>query len=203
MRFMRTLRPALVAIGLMTFLTGLVYPLIVTGLGQLAFPDQANGSLVRDPDGAVRGSALVGQGFARPGYFWSRPSHAGAGWDAAASSGSNLGPLHPDLHRLVRERIAALRAADAALGGMASPPRPVPVDLVTASASGLDPHISPAAARFQVARVAAARGAPPGDVLALVRAHTRGPALGVLGEPTVDVLALNRALDSRWPLGPR
>jgi len=184
------IRPALVLLALLTLLTGVVYPLAVTGLARLLLPRQAAGSLVVR-DGRVLGSALVGQPFGAPGDFWGRPSATAAfPYDASASAGSNLGPLNPALADSVRARIAALRAADPGARG------PVPVDLVTASASGLDPDISPAAADYQVARVARARGLPTAEVRALVARTARGRTFGVLGEPRVDVLELNLALDS-------
>lgn len=184
------LRPALVLFLLLSLITGLLYPLAVTGLAQGLFPSQANGSLIVR-DGQVLGSALIGQPFADPKHFWSRPSATGdKPYDGANSAGSNLGPSNPALHAAVRSRIAALRAADP--GNTA----PVPVDLVTASASGLDPHISRAAADYQVARVARARGLPEARVRALVEAHSEGALLGFIGEPRVDVLQLNLALDS-------
>ncbi|MBU6466268.1 potassium-transporting ATPase subunit KdpC [Simplicispira hankyongi] len=188
---MKTLfRPALSLFILLTLITGLAYPLAVTGLAQLLFPSQANGSLVK-VNGVVVGSALIGQPFSQPGHFWSRPSAtAPDAYNAAASSGSNLGPSNPALTEAVAARIAALRAADP--GNNA----PVPVDLVTASASGLDPHISAAAADYQVSRVARARGLPAAQVRALVAQHTQGTLLGFLGEPRVNVLQLNLALDA-------
>lgn len=188
---MKTLfRPALSLFILLTLITGLAYPLAVTGLAQLLFPSQANGSLVK-VNGVVVGSALIGQPFSQPGHFWSRPSAtAPDAYNAAASSGSNLGPSNPVLTEAVAARIAALRAADP--GNNA----PVPVDLVTASASGLDPHISAAAADYQVSRVARARGLPAAQVRALVAQHTQGTLLGFLGEPRVNVLQLNLALDA-------
>lgn len=188
----RHVRPALLALVWLSLLTGLVYPLAVTGLAQVLFPSQANGSLLVQADGTVVGSALIGQPFDDPRYFWSRPSAtARMAYDGAASSGSNAGPLSDALLVAVRARVAALRAADP------GNPAPVPVDLATASASGLDPHISVAAAEYQTARVARVRGLPAADVRALVAASTRGRQLGVLGEPVVEVLALNLALDGR------
>jgi K+-transporting ATPase ATPase C chain len=187
---MRQLKPALLSLLLFTLLTGVAYPLAVTGVAQLVFPGQANGSLlVRD--GTVVGSELIGQPFDDPKYFWSRPSATGpVQYDGAASSGSNLGPLNDDLTAAIAARIVALRAEDP--GNTA----PVPIDLVTASGSGLDPHISPAAARYQAARVARARGLSDAAVLALVTDHTRPRQLGILGEPVVAVLPLNLALDA-------
>lgn len=183
-------RPALVLFVVLSLVTGLAYPLAVTGLAQVLFPDQANGSLVK-AKGVVVGSALIGQPFSQPGHFWSRPSATAPDpYNAAASSGSNLGPSNPALAEAVSARIAALRAADP--GNTA----PVPVDLVTASASGLDPHISRAAADYQVNRVARALGLPPQRVQALVAEHTEGTLLGFLGEPRVNVLRLNLALDA-------
>lgn len=185
----RQLLPALVMVGVFTILTGLVYPMAVTGLAQAAFPDKAEGSLVRQ-DGAVVGSRWIGQPFAEPRYFHPRPSAAGDGYDAAASSGSNKGPTNEEFLAEVAGRAAAYRdenglAEDAA----------VPVDAVTASASGLDPDISVANARLQARRVAAARGLPIQRVLGLVDDHTSGRGLGFLGEPAVNVLELNLALD--------
>jgi K+-transporting ATPase ATPase C chain len=180
-------------LALLTLVTGVVYPLAVTGVAQLAFPAQARGSLITR-DGAIVGSALVGQPFGDAKYFWSRPSATSpVPYNAGASSGSNQGPLNPALHDAVKARIEALRTADP------SAELAVPVDLVTASGSGLDPHISPAAAEYQVARVARARGAGVDELRALVAAHTEGRQLGFLGEPRVNVLELNLALDARWP----
>lgn len=184
------LRPALVLFALLSLLTGLAYPLAVTGIAQLLFPAQANGSLIVRDARAV-GSALIGQAFADPKHFWSRPSATSPmPYNAANSSGSNLGPLNPALADAVKARIEALRAADP--GNTA----PVPVDLVTTSASGLDPHISRAAADWQVARVARATGLPEAKVRELVERHTEQPLLGFIGEPRVHVLELNLALDA-------
>ena len=183
------LRPALVLFLLLTLLTGVIYPLVVTGIAKAAFPRQAAGSLV-EQGGKVVGSLLIGQSFSDPKHFWSRPSATSPGPNnAAGSSGSNLGPTNPALVDAVKGRIAALRAADP---GNAAP---VPIDLVTASASGLDPEISIAAARYQAARVARARGLPAERVLKLIDSLGEGTVLGFLGEPRVNVLALNLALD--------
>lgn len=186
---MAQLRPAFLMLVLMTALTGVVYPLAVTGVAQVVFPAQANGSLI-DANGKVVGSSLIGQPFDDPKYFWSRPSAtAPQVYNGAASSGSNYGPLNEALLDAVRDRIKALRDADP---GNA---RPIPIDLVTASASGLDPDVSPAAAYWQVPRVARARGLDPRQVEALVARHTTSRQLGVLGEARVEVLSLNLALD--------
>ncbi len=187
---LNSLKPALLMLALMTVLTGVAYPLLVTGVAQGLFPQQANGSQI-EKDGKVVGSALIGQPFSDPGYFWGRPSATGpVPYNAGASSGSNLGPTNPALADAVRARIAVLHAADP--GNTA----PIPVDLVTTSASGLDPHISPAAADYQVARVARARGMDAGAVAALVARYTEDRQFGVLGEPRVNVLQLNLALDT-------
>jgi potassium-transporting ATPase KdpC subunit len=184
------MRPALTMLLLLTVLTGLVYPLAVTGLAQLLFPDQANGSLIVR-EGRVIGSRLIGQYFDKPEYFWSRPSAtAPFPYNAAASGGSSLGPTNPVLIESVNARVAALRAADPGND------LPIPVDLVTASGSGLDPHISPAAAQYQAKRVARARGLDEAIVQALVTEHTEERQFKVLGERRVNVLQLNLALDA-------
>jgi len=184
-------RAAIVALAVLTVVTGIIYPLIVTGIAQTLFPSQANGSLIVK-DGKPVGSALIGQPFDDPKYFWGRPSATSPfAYNAGASSGSNLSPTNPDLVKAVQGRVDALRAADP--GNTA----PVPVDLVTASGSGLDPDISAAAALYQAPRVARARGLDPERVRELVARHTQGRSLGVLGEPRVNVLALNLALDGR------
>src|SRR5678815_321609 len=187
---MNELRPALVVFGLLSLLTGIAYPLVVTGIGQAAFHEQVNGSILQSGARAV-GSRLRGQPFSDPKYFWSRPSATGPQpYNGAVSSGSNQGPINPALQAAVRDRIAALRAADP------SNTAPVPVDLVTASGSGLDPHISPAAAEYQVPRVARAREMTEADVRKAVAAATDGRTFGILGEPRVNVLELNLALDA-------
>lgn len=184
------LRPALVLFFVFTLITGVAYPLLVTGAAQALFPAQASGSLILR-DGRPVGSALIGQNFSEPKHFWGRPSATGPmPYNAAASSGSNQGPLNPALTDAVKARVQALRDADP--GNTAA----VPVDLVTASASGLDPHISPAGARYQANRVAKARGLAPEKVLALVDAQVEQAWLGVLGEARVNVLKLNLALDA-------
>src|SRR5204863_5562753 len=187
---MSHLRAALVSLVILAGVTGVVYPVVVTAIAQIVFPRQANGSLIVK-DGKVLGSALIGQPFDDPKYFWGRPSATSPfGYNAASSSGSNLSPTNPALVKSVRERVDALRAADP--GNTA----PVPVDLVTASGSGLDPHISPAAAEFQLERVARVRGLPVERVRALVAAHTEGRTFGILGDPRVNVLDLNMDLDA-------
>lgn len=183
-------RPAAVLFLLLTLLTGVLYPLVTTGVAQALFPSQASGSLVVQ-DAKVVGSSLIGQNFTEAKHFWGRPSATGPmAYNASASGGSNLGPLNPALTDAVKARIEVLRAQDP--GNTA----PVPVDLVTASASGLDPHISPAAARYQVARVAKARGLSPERVQVIVDQQTEHPLAGFLGESQVNVLQLNLALNS-------
>ena len=185
-----TIRPALVLFVVLSALTGIAYPLVVTGVAGAVFPAQAAGSLVLK-DGKPVGSALIGQNFSDAGHFWGRPSATSPmAYNAGGSSGSNLGPLNPALTDAVKGRLQALRAADP--GNTAA----VPVDLVTASASGLDPHISLAAARYQAARVARVRQLPPEQVMALVDAHTDKPQVAFLGEARVNVLALNMALEA-------
>ena len=185
------IRPAIVSLLLFTLLTGLIYPLAVTGIAQVAFPYQANGSVISN-NGQKVGSALIGQDFSDPRYFWGRLSATGPmPYNAAASSGSNLGPTNPSLLTAVRARVDALHAADPANQAL------IPVDLVTASASGLDPQISPAAAEYQVARIARLRNITVDQVRQLVAQHTEGRQLGFLGEPRVNVLALNLALDQK------
>jgi K+-transporting ATPase ATPase C chain len=185
--FIRTqLRPAIAVLTILTVITGFLYPAAVTAIAQVAFPNQANGSFIV-VNGTTVGSSLIGQTFDEPKYFWGRPSAAGKGYDGTASAGSNLGPTNKALIDRISQSVDAMRAANG--GG------PVPVDLVTTSGSGLDPDISPAAAEYQVARVAAGRGLTPDVVRAAVARHTEQPALGFLGEARVHVLALNLDLD--------
>lgn len=186
-------RPAVTLFVLLTLLTGVAYPLVTTGIAKLAFPQQAAGSLI-EQNGQLRGSALIGQAFDQEKYFWSRPSATGPmAYNGGASSGSNLGPTNPALHAAFAARVAALKQAHPAQTGA------VPLDLVTASASGLDPHISPAAAQYQLERVAKARGMSVAQVAELVAQASQGKQWGVLGEPTVNVLQLNLALDAAKP----
>ena len=193
---MKNLITAILMTVVTTLLLGLIYPLAVTGLAQIIFPDKANGQLIKREDGTVIGSRLIGQPFSSPRYFHSRPSAATAnnpaGYDAGASSGSNYGPTNQKLIDRVRADVLKLQAEN--------PDQPVPIDLVTTSASGLDPHISPAAAEFQVPRVARERGMTVDEVRRIVAAHTEGRQFGFLGEPTVNVLELNLELDRRMPL---
>jgi K+-transporting ATPase ATPase C chain len=187
---LKELRPALTSFVLLTLLTGIAYPMLVTGILQLTMPAQADGSLIMR-DGKPVGSSLIGQSFTGPKYFWSRPSATGPmPYNASSSGGSNLGPTNPALLDAVKARVQALRDADP---GNA---QPVPVDLVTASASGLDPHISPAAAEYQLARVARVRKLDLDTLRKLVSEHTEGRQFGILGEPRVNVLELNLALDA-------
>jgi len=190
---MKNLLTAILMTIVTTILLGLIYPLVVTGLAQVIFPTQANGSLIKREDGTVIGSRLIGQPFSSPGYFRSRPSAAGAnGYDAGASSGSNLGPTNQKLIDRVKADVEKLQAEN--------PGKPVPIDLVTTSGSGLDPHISPAGADFQLARVASERRMSKDQVRQIVAAHTEGRQFGFLGEPTVNVLELNLDLDRTMPM---
>ena len=187
--FLRQFRPALLSLVVFTVITGVAYPLVVLGIGQTALRDKANGSLV-EVDGTVVGSELIGQGFAAAEYFHPRPSAAGAGYDGAASSGSNLGPTNPELLRTVEERVQAYREENGLPDEVS-----VPADAVTSSASGLDPHITLANARLQAPRVARERALPLPQVMDLVEAHVDGRPLGILGDAGVNVLMLNLALD--------
>lgn len=197
--FLSLLRPALVSLLLFTLLTGALYPLLVTGIAQIVFPREANGSLITNAAGEKVGSQWIGQQFDQPRYFWGRPSAtAPFPYNAAASSGSNLGPLSPALigaQGSIQARIGALEEANAEAGVTAG--ARIPLDLVAASASGLDPHISPAAAYYQAPRVAVSRGMAVAEVVALIERTTEGRAWGILGEPRVNVLLLNLALDDR------
>lgn len=193
MRLAKNLITAILITVVTTVIFGLVYPLALTALAQLLFADKADGQLVRRADGTLAGSRIIGQPFSSPGYFRPRPSAAGpAGYDAGASASSNYGPTNRKLLERVKAGVAALRAEN--------PGRPVPVDLVTTSASGLDPHITPAAAEFQVPRVARERGMSEDELRRVVDAHTEGRQFGLFGEPTVNVLELNLDLDERMPL---
>lgn len=184
------IRPAIVLLLVLTVITGVIYPAVVTGVAQLVFPSQAAGSIVTNGGKAI-GSRLIGQSFSDPKYFWSRPSAtAPQPYNGLASAGSNQGPLNPALTDAVKARVEALRAADPANKD------PVPVDLVTASGSGLDPDISVAAAHYQAGRVARVRGIAPDTVKSLIASHTQGKILGIIGEPRVNVLELNLALDA-------
>ena len=190
---MKNLLTAVLMTVVTTVLFGLGYPLVVTALAQVIFPDNANGQLIRNSDGTVIGSRLIGQPFVSPGYFRSRPSAAGAnGYDAGASSGSNLGPMNQKLIDRVQADVEKLQQEN--------PGKPVPIDLVTTSGSGLDPHISPAAAEFQVPRVARVRGIGGDELRRIVNEHLEGRQFGFLGEPRVNVLELNLALDERHPM---
>jgi potassium-transporting ATPase KdpC subunit len=191
MNIIRNLIVAVLMTIVTTVLLGLAYPLVVTAIAQAVFPDQANGQLMVRNERVI-GSRLLAQGFSSPAYFHPRPSAAGAGYDAANSAGSQLGPTNRKLIETVKQNVEAARREN--------PGRPIPIDLVTASASGLDPHLSPASAEFQVPRVAKARGMPEDSLRNLVREHTEGRQWGFLGEPRINVLELNLALDSQQPL---
>jgi len=187
----KVIKPAAMMLVMLTLLTGVIYPALVTGLAQVLFPGQANGSIIRNSQGKASGSALIGQPFNNSKYFWSRPSAtAPYPYNAGASGGSNLGPTNPALAEAVKARIKAFQAADP------DSKSPIPVDLITASGSGLDPHISPAAAEYQVNRIAKARHIDPDKLREMARSHTEGRQWGFLGERRVNVLALNLALDT-------
>jgi K+-transporting ATPase ATPase C chain len=192
--YLSQIRPTLVSFILFTALTGIVYPLLVTAIAQTVFHKQAEGSLVISGQGKILGSSLIGQNFDDPKYFWGRISAASPFYNASSSSGSNLGPSNPALLDEVKGRMAALKAADPINTD------PIPVDLVTSSGSGLDPHISPAAANYQLARVARVRGLTVDAVKQIVDHNTQGRFLGILGEPVVNVLQVNLALDGTGPL---
>jgi len=187
--FLKQIRPTIVSFVLLTLLTGVLYPLVVTAIAQTVFHKQAEGSLIISQEGKTLGSSLIGQNFDDPKYFWGRISATSPAYNASSSSGSNLGPLNPALLDEIKGRIAALKTADPDNN------TPIPVDLVTSSGSGLDPHISPAAADYQLARVARVRGISSDTVKAIVDKYTQGRFLGLLGEPVVNVLQLNLALD--------
>ena len=193
MENMKNLVTAILMTIVTTILFGLIYPLAVTGIAQAIFPDKANGQLIRRGDGAVVGSRIIGQPFGGPGYFHSRPSVAGpAGYDAGASSGSNLGPTNQRLIDRVKTDVETLQKEN--------PDQPIPIDMVTTSGSGLDPHISPAAAEFQVPRVARERGMEANELRQIVSVHTEGRQFGFLGEPRVNVLEVNLDLDAKKPM---
>jgi K+-transporting ATPase ATPase C chain len=189
---LRHFRPAIVMMALFTLILGLAYPLAITGIAGVLFGDQAGGSLVRDRAGAVVGSSLIGQGFARPEYLHPRPSAAGKGWDPMNSGGSNLGPMDKKLIDRVATDTAALRKEN--------PGATIPADAVTTSGSGLDPDVSPDNARVQAPRIAASRGVPLEVVEALIGSHEQEPLLGFIGQPRINVLGVNRALDARYPV---
>ena len=190
---MQHIRPALVTMVLFTLLLGLGYPLAMTGVVGVVFPNQAEGSLVKDSAGHVIGSALIAQGFAKPEYLHPRPSAAGNGYDPMNSSGSNLGPLDKKLIDQVQSNATQIRKDDG--------PGAIPADAVTNSGSGLDPDVSPENAQLQAARIAKARGMTQSEALVLISTHTEGPVLGFIGQPHVNVLAVNRALDASYPVG--
>jgi K+-transporting ATPase ATPase C chain len=190
------LRPAVVMIAFFTLLTGLAYPLAITGVAHLALPAQAGGSLIRTVQGTVVGSTLIAQGFAKPGYLHPRGSSAGNGYDASNSSGSNLGPMDQKLIDRVGADAAAFRKDNPTAST-------IPADAVTQSGSGLDPDVSPQNAALQAPRIAAARGVAPDQIAALMVRHIEGPVLGFIGQPHINVLAVNRDLDSLYPAGPR